>query len=352
MKRIILSLVAIVTLSLSTFGQAPEGFKYQAVVRDAGGLILNNQAVGLRLTVQQGSIGGTAVYTETFATTTNAYGLVNLEIGTGTTADDFTMIDWSNGPYFMESAVDFLGGMTWVVMGTSQLMSVPYALHSKTAENVTNDSVDDADNDPSNELQTISRNGTTVTLTNGGSFEDSIVEYTAGAGIDITNNVISSTSSSLNLAIGDTYGGGIVFYIDASGEHGLICQLADLSTGEEWGTGFTSNSLATGYYSGAMNTKKIIYNAALMSQTCPAATICDNLVEGGFDDWYLPSRDELDLMYVNLYLQGIGGFSLDYYWSSTRDYTSTYAWSVRFQFGTLQLENASWSHSVRAVRAF
>ncbi len=135
MKKILLSLVAIATISLSYFGQAPEGFKYQAVVRDAGGLILNNQAVGMRLTVQQGSIGGTAVYTETFSTTTNAYGLVNLEIGTGTTTDDFTTIDWSNGPYFMETAVDFLGGMTWVVMGTSQLMSVPYALYAKTSGN-------------------------------------------------------------------------------------------------------------------------------------------------------------------------------------------------------------------------
>ena len=153
MKKILLSLIAIATISLSSFGQAPEGFKYQAVVRDAGGLISNNQAVGMRLTVQQGSIGGTPVYTETFSTTTNAYGLVNLEIGTGTTTDDFTAIDWANGPYFMETAVDFLGGMTWVVMGTSQLMSVPYALHSKTAENVINDLVDDADADPANELQ-------------------------------------------------------------------------------------------------------------------------------------------------------------------------------------------------------
>ena len=68
MKKILLSIVAIATLSLSTFGQAPEGFKYQAVLRDAGGLILNNQAVGMRLTIQQGSIGGIAVYTETFAT--------------------------------------------------------------------------------------------------------------------------------------------------------------------------------------------------------------------------------------------------------------------------------------------
>ena len=153
MKKILLSLVAIATLSLSTFGQAPEGFKYQAVVRDAGGLILNNQAVGMRLTVQQGSIGGVTVYSETFSTTTNGYGLVNLEIGTGTTAYDFSTIDWGNGPYFMETAVDVTGGTSYAVMGTSQLMSVPYALHSKTAENVTNDLVDDADADPTNELQ-------------------------------------------------------------------------------------------------------------------------------------------------------------------------------------------------------
>jgi hypothetical protein len=133
--RILLSLVAIATISLSSFGQAPEGFKYQAVVRDSGNLILNNQAVGMRLTVQQGSIGGTAVYTETFTSTTNGYGLVNLEIGTGTSTDDFSTIDWANGPYFMETAVDFLGGMTWVVMGTSQLMSVPYALYAKTSGN-------------------------------------------------------------------------------------------------------------------------------------------------------------------------------------------------------------------------
>ena len=136
MKKLILSLVAIATLSLSSFGQAPEGFKYQAVVRDAGNTILNNQAVGIRMTIQQGSIGGTTVYQETFAPTTNAYGLVNLEIGSGTVVSgDFTTIDWANGPYFIETAVDVTGGTSYAVMGTSQLMSVPYALYAKYAEN-------------------------------------------------------------------------------------------------------------------------------------------------------------------------------------------------------------------------
>jgi hypothetical protein len=81
MKRILLSFVAIATIALTSFGQAPEGFKYQAVVRDAGNTILNNQAVGMQIEILQGGIGGTVVYTETFAPTTNTYGLVNLEIG-------------------------------------------------------------------------------------------------------------------------------------------------------------------------------------------------------------------------------------------------------------------------------
>ncbi|MEJ6681152.1 MAG: hypothetical protein QNL21_03560, partial [Flavobacteriales bacterium] len=116
MKRILLSFVAIATVTLSSFGQSPEGFKYQAVIRGAGNLILTNQAVGMQLTIQQGSIGGTAVYTETFSPTSNAFGLVNLEIGTGMSTDDFTLIDWANGPYFMETAVDITGGMTYEVM--------------------------------------------------------------------------------------------------------------------------------------------------------------------------------------------------------------------------------------------
>ena len=133
MKKTIFSLFIFAVLSFSSFGQAPEGFNYQAVVRDAGNTILNNQTVGMRMTIQQGSIGGTAVYAETFTTTTNAYGLVNLQIGLGTSIDDFSTIDWSAGPYFMETAVDLTGGTSYAVMGTNQLMSVPYALYAKTS---------------------------------------------------------------------------------------------------------------------------------------------------------------------------------------------------------------------------
>ena len=153
MKKNILLTFSALAITLSSFGQAPEALKYQAVVRDAGGVILTNQAVGYQLTILQGSPSGTAVYSETFSPTANGYGLVNLEIGTGTTTDDFTLIDWANGPFFMETAADVTGGTSYVVMGTSQLVSVPYALYAKTSGSSTpgpqgpagNDGIDGAD---------------------------------------------------------------------------------------------------------------------------------------------------------------------------------------------------------------
>jgi hypothetical protein len=135
MKNILLSIITLVLFGSSAFSQSPEAFKYQAVVRGATNAPLSNQAVGMRLTIQKDSIGGAVVYTETFATSSNDFGLVNLEIGTGTTTDDFTAIDWANGPFFMETALDAMGGTSYMLMGTSQLMSVPYALYAKTSGN-------------------------------------------------------------------------------------------------------------------------------------------------------------------------------------------------------------------------
>lgn len=161
-------LLLLLSLSFTNFAQSPEAFKYQAVVRDAGNTILANQAVGMRFSVQQGSIGGAAVYVETFDATTNAYGLVNIELGSGTVVSGtFSTINWENGPYFIETAVDITGGTTYSVMGTSQLLSVPYALHSKTATNVTNDLINDADSDPNNEIQSLQIAGQDLTISGG-----------------------------------------------------------------------------------------------------------------------------------------------------------------------------------------
>ena len=136
MKKFLLSIFVFASVSLSAIAQSPEGFKYQAVVRNASNFILANQAVGLRVIIQQGYIGGTSVYSETFTVTTNANGLVNVEIGNGSVlSGTFASINWANGPYFIETAVDVAGGTAYSVIGTSQLMSVPYALYAKTSGN-------------------------------------------------------------------------------------------------------------------------------------------------------------------------------------------------------------------------
>lgn len=168
MKHTLLSIIVLLTLSFNINAQSPEGFKYQAVIRDASNSILTNQSVGMRFSIQQGSIGATSVYIETFSATTNAFGLVNLDIGSGTVVSGtFPAIDWANGPYFIETAVDVTGGSTYAVMGASQLMSVPYALHSKTADNAINDLVNDADSDPNNEIQSLQLTGQDLSISGG-----------------------------------------------------------------------------------------------------------------------------------------------------------------------------------------
>ena len=117
--------------------QSPDSFKYQAVIRDASSSnILANQQVSLLITLRQNTIDGTIVYEEEFNQSTNTFGLVNLEIGNGNTVlGTFEDIDWGSGPYFIETSIDQTGGNNHVSMGTSQLLSVPYALYAKNAGN-------------------------------------------------------------------------------------------------------------------------------------------------------------------------------------------------------------------------
>ena len=131
------AIIAGVLISANVFAQAPERMSYQAVVRDNNDNLMANTAIGMQISILQGSITGTAVYVETQTPTSNANGLVSLEIGAGTlVSGDFSTIDWANGPYFLKTETDPTGGTTYTITGTSQFMSVPYALHAKTAETV------------------------------------------------------------------------------------------------------------------------------------------------------------------------------------------------------------------------
>ena len=134
---IALALIVIVNMPQARIqAQSPEKMSYQAVIRDGSNDLVINSSVGMQLSILLGGATGTAVYTETHTATTNMNGLVSIEIGAGTSSDDISTIDWSNGPYFIKTETDPSGGTNYTVTGASQLLSVPYALYAKTAENI------------------------------------------------------------------------------------------------------------------------------------------------------------------------------------------------------------------------
>jgi hypothetical protein len=131
MKKVVL-FFGLLILATITFAQAPKAFNYQAVIRDADGNLLENQAVGIKISLLQGSATGQEVYAETHATTTNQFGQLDLKIGIGTaTTGQFTAIPWKSGDFYLKLAVDISGGTNFQVMGITQMLSVPYALYAE-----------------------------------------------------------------------------------------------------------------------------------------------------------------------------------------------------------------------------
>ncbi|MDD4149699.1 MAG: hypothetical protein PHE33_06690, partial [Bacteroidales bacterium] len=136
MKKVFAILVAVL-LTATLWAQSPEKMSYQAVIRNSDDVLVTNTQVGMQISILQGSASGIAVYVETQEPSTNANGLLSLEIGDGTVVSgDFSTIDWSASQYFIKTETDIAGGTNYTITGTSQLLSVPYALHAKTAETV------------------------------------------------------------------------------------------------------------------------------------------------------------------------------------------------------------------------
>jgi len=144
------TLIAILLLCATTlFAQAPEKFTYQAVVRNASNTLVTNTLVGVRVSILQGSATGNGVYVETQMPSTNANGLITLNIGDGNVVfGSFAGIDWSAGPYFLKTEIDPSGGNSYSVTTTQQLMSVPYALYAKEAGNAFSGDYNDLTNRP------------------------------------------------------------------------------------------------------------------------------------------------------------------------------------------------------------
>ena len=120
--------------TFATFAQGQDFMSYQAVIRNTDNTLVANHKIGIQVSILQGSFAGTAVYTETQMLTSNANGLVTMEIGGGNAiTGSYNTINWANGPYFLKTEIDPTGGTSYTITGTSQLMSVPCALYAKTS---------------------------------------------------------------------------------------------------------------------------------------------------------------------------------------------------------------------------
>jgi hypothetical protein len=302
--KITSTILAALVFTFTAWAQAPQKMSYQAVIRDANNKLVTSHAVGIRVSILQTTATGTSVYTETQIATTNANGLVTLEIGTGTTTGNFSTINWANGPFFIKTETDATGGTNYTITGTSQLLSVPYALYANTADY--------------------------TKLSNLPNWKDSISNH----------------------YIGELFGGGIVFYVYGGGKHGLIVATADsiqMRTPIMWSDTTTKTNIKTstirdGIGAGASNTERILM---VQGVAVSAAQVCAKYRGGNYGDWYLPSKYELYLMYLQ---KNVIGYS-SYYWSSN-ELDKDNAYAISSSTGGFVSFSKTSKIIPRAVRAF
>lgn len=395
--------IASMCITVVMLGQAPASFKYQAVLRDARGNIKANASTNIIISILNGSTTGTVVYSETHSVSTDGYGLVNLEIGKGTaTTGNMSAINWNAGIYFIKTTVDGID------MGTSQLLSVPYSLYATTAGNglSTADAAKlagisagaevnvNADwNATGGDAQILNKptivnadwnaSGGAAQILNKPTFptlDGSETKVNSGTNVTVTGTGTTQNPYVINAKtheVGEEYGGGIVFYVYDGGQHGLIAAKADLLTGQygdqpgfPWFIsieGFVSSgAVGDGLEAGKMNTSLIVatqmsYNNQFFNQSSQdfAAKACVSYLSTDaneiiYGNWYLPSKYELNLLYMSMENVATLNLSPDYYWSST-EYDKDNAWYQNFYDGTQDYGESSKGYGyphVRPIRSF
>ena len=134
MKKKAFSILAAIFIMAAVFAQAPQKMSYQAIIHNASNELIKSTTIGMKISILQGTSTGTAVYVETQKIATNANGLVSIQIGEGTiVTGTIDGINWANNSYFIKTETDPTGGTNYTISGTSQLLSVPYALYAKTS---------------------------------------------------------------------------------------------------------------------------------------------------------------------------------------------------------------------------
>jgi hypothetical protein len=304
--------ILILTLGLflvgPTMAQAPNSISYQAVVRNSAGQLLRNQNIRIRFTILHDA---KPAYGERHNVSTDSFGLVRVEIGTGDWTpgpfNRFTDINWLIGTYSLRTEIDPKGDSVYTISEITEFTNVPYALHTDLAGSLYK-------------------------------------------GITFRHH------------IGESYGGGVIFHLwkDSLGkEHGLIVHPHDLSGVRNWSNVDEELGNAGSSWDGYSNSLAIAgQNGHLVS----AAAICLAIDTAGFNDWYLPSIDALGLLWANHYdvnrtLSQTGGTPIalrvpDYYWSST-ERGKFEAWAFRMTVGFAALRRKTSDEVyVRAIRSF
>ncbi|MDC1222264.1 tail fiber domain-containing protein [Salibacteraceae bacterium] len=186
MKHLSLLVVAVL-MGITTMAQSPSKFNYQAVARDASGVVVSSGTVGVKVSILTGSATGTEVYSETHSAATNVYGMLNFQIGAGAGATgDISTINWGSDAHFIKVEMDPAGGTSYTVTNTSELISVPYAEYANSALHV-----DDADADSTNEVQMMMMSGDTLMLSIGGGSID-MSGYDQSAGVASNDSAITA----------------------------------------------------------------------------------------------------------------------------------------------------------------
>lgn len=298
-------------LAFHAFAQnPPQAFNYSGVARDASGNPLSNRTLAVEIAIVKGSTAGQIQYIETHNTSTDQFGLFNLVIGGGAVqSGSMNAINWGIDNYFLRVAFDMNGGSNFTLLGTTQLLSVPYALHAGTAASLGG---------------------------NGGHY------------------------------IGEKFGGGVIFHLyrDSTGtEHGLIVAPNDISISSAWDStaaclaGTCANvRFAESTYNGSANTAAILND---VNSPFTAAAHCVAYSSGGFTDWYMPSLQELNMIWNNLFdvnrtmesMPGADTMRFAVYWSST-EIDAIGAWNFSFMTGQASYWDKIETYHLRAIRKF
>lgn len=184
-----LTISLLLILNLAT-AQVPQGFKYQTAIRDNNGAVIANKLVAIKLSLLTGASNGTAIYSEIHKVATNDFGVANLNVGNGTVnLGNFSTIDWGNNTFFLKTEVDVNNGTNFTFMGSSQLLSVPFAMYAAKSANA----ADDKDKDSTNELQTITLNNNNLQLNKNGGIVDLTKYDKDSQQLVLNGNILSIT---------------------------------------------------------------------------------------------------------------------------------------------------------------